>query len=431
MQKGYYAASFCRVLMARDFFTMDDFELTGRTVLLRVDINSPVDPATGQLLNDARIREHLTTIRELRHSKVVLLAHQSRPGKDDFTTLEAHAERIAALLGRPVRYVSSLFGRPAIEAIEAMQVGDVIVLENTRFYSEEEALADAKLEKMVKTHIVQRLAPHAEYFILDAFAAAHRAQPSLVGFCDVLPSLAGRVMERELTMLTQAVLNPERPKVAHLGGVKADDSIAVARHMLEKDIVDTVLTSGGVANIFLDASGVDPGDPTTELMRREIDDYDQALADSKDLLKKFRKRILLPTDVVLNDGGERRPVTVDSLPAKLLVYDIGLDTIARYVEVIRQAKTIFFNGPAGVFELEPFSVGTRELLTAVAESDGLSVVGGGHTVAAVEQFGLQDRIDHVSTGGGALINFLAGKELPLVMALRHSYRKFAKSGPKS
>jgi phosphoglycerate kinase len=166
-------------------------------------------------------------------------------------------------------------------------------------------------------------------------------------------------------------------------------------------------------------------------MRREIEDYDQALADSKDLLKKFRKRILLPTDVVLNDGGERRPVTVDSLPAKLLVYDIGLDTIARYVEVIRQAKTIFFNGPAGVFELEPFSVGTRELLTAVAESDGLSVVGGGHTVAAVEQFGLQDRIDHVSTGGGALINFLAGKELPLVMALRHSYRKFAKSGPKS
>ena len=422
---------FGRNRMARDYFTMDDFDLAGRTVLLRVDINSPIDPATGALLNDARIREHLTTIRDLRHSRVVLLAHQSRPGKDDFTSLEVHAERIGALLGRPVKFVPSLFGRPAIEAIETMGAGDVVVLENTRFYSEEEALADAKLEKMVKTHIVQRLAPHAEYFILDAFAAAHRAQPSLVGFCDVLPSLAGRVMERELTMLTQAVLNPERPKVAHLGGVKADDSIAVARHMLEKDIVDTVLTSGGVANIFLDASGVDPGDPTTELMRREIEDYDQALADSKDLLKKFRKRILLPTDVVLNNGGERRPVTVDSLPAKLLVYDIGLDTIARYVEVIRHAKTIFFNGPAGVFELEPFSVGTRELLTAVAESDGLSVVGGGHTVAAVEQFGLQDRIDHVSTGGGALINFLAGKELPLVMALRHSYKKFAKSGPKS
>src|SRR5438552_4020896 len=163
--------------MARDFFTMDDFDLSGRTVLLRVDINSPVDPATGQLLNDARIRE-------LRHSKTVVLAHQSRPGKDDFTTLEAHAERIGALLGRPVRYVSSLFGRPAIEAIEAMHPGDVVVLENTRFYAEEEALADAKLEKMAMTHIVRRLAPLASYFILDAFAAAHRAQPSLVGFCE-------------------------------------------------------------------------------------------------------------------------------------------------------------------------------------------------------------------------------------------------------
>src|SRR5437762_1913721 len=282
----------------------------------------------------------MTTIRELRHSKTVVLAHQSRPGRDDFTTLEAHAERIGALLGRPVRYVSSLFGRPAIEAIDAMQVGDVTVLENTRFYAEEEALADAKLEKMAKTHIVQRLAPHAEYFILDA-------------------------------------------------------------------------------------SGVDPGDPTTEFMRREIEDYEQARADSKGLLKKFPTRILLPTDVVLNDDGERRPVTVESLPAKLLVYDIGLDTIAHYVDVIHRAKTIFFNGPAGVFELDPFSVGTRELLTAVAESDGLSVVGGGHTVAAVEQFGLQDRIDHVSTGGGALINFLAGRELPLVTSLRHAYKKFA------
>jgi len=412
--------------MARDFFTMDDFDLAGHTVLVRVDINSPVDPATGQLLNDARIREHLATIRDLRHSKVVLLAHQSRPGKDDFTTLEAHAERLGALLGRPVRYVSSLFGKPAIEAIESMHVGDVIVLENTRFYSEEEALADAKLEKMARTHIVRRLAPHAQYFVLDAFAAAHRAQPSLVGFCEVLPSLAGRVMERELTTLTRAVADPARPKVVHLGGIKADDSIAVAKHMLEKNIVDTVLTSGGVANIFLDASGSDPGSPTTDFMRKEVEDYDAYIAHSKELLAKYPVRILLPTDVVLNDGGTRRPVLVEDLPAKLPVYDIGLDTIARYVDVIQRAKTIFFNGPAGVFELEAFSVGTRELLTAVAESDGTSIVGGGHTVAAAEQFGLQDRIDHVSTGGGALINFLAGKELPLVAALRHSYQKFGK-----
>jgi phosphoglycerate kinase len=412
--------------MARDFFTMDDFDLSGRTVLLRVDINSPIDPGTGDLLNDARIREHLTTIRELRHSKVALLAHQSRPGKDDFTTLEVHAERIGALLGRPVRYVPSLFGRPAIESIEAMRPGDVVVLENTRFYSEEEALADAPLEKMAKTHIVQRLAPHADYFVLDAFAAAHRSQPSLVGFCEVLPSLAGRVMERELTMLTRAIHDPSRPKIALLGGVKADDSIAVAKHMLEGDLVDGILTSGGVANLFLDAAGFDPGPATTDFMRREVDDYDAHRAMCKDLLTKYPRRILVPTDVVLNDRGEREPIPVSGLPARLPIYDIGLDTIARYVEEIRRAKTIFFNGPAGVFELEPFSVGTRELLTAIAEADGFSIVGGGHTVAAVEQLGLQDRIDHVSTGGGALINFLAGRELPLVSALKRSYKKFSK-----
>lgn len=415
-----------RAPMARDFFTMDDFDLSGRTVLLRVDINSPINPATGELLNDARIREHLATIRDLRHAKVALLAHQSRPGKDDFTTLEVHAERIAALLGRPVRYVSSLFGRPAVEAIESMHVGDIVVLENTRFFAEEEALADAKLEKMAKTHIVRRLAPLADYFVLDAFAAAHRAQPSLVGFCEVLPSLAGRVMERELSMLASAIQDPARPKIALLGGVKADDSIAVAKHMLEKGIVDKVLVSGGVANLLLDASGADPGAPTTDFMRREVEGYDASVAQSEELLAKHPGRVLLPTDVVLNDGGKRKPIRTVDLPSRLPVYDIGLDTIARYVDEARKAKTIFFNGPAGVFELEPFSVGTRELLTAVAESEAFSVVGGGHTVAALEQLGLQGRFGHVSTGGGALMNFLAGKELPLVTALRRSKGKFAK-----
>jgi len=234
-------------------------------------------------------------------------------------------------------------------------------------------------------------------------------------------------MERELTMLAQAVQQPERPKIALLGGVKADDSIAVARHMLEKDLVDSVLTSGGVANLFLDTAGIDPGKPTTDFMRREVEDYEAHRAMCNELLARFPGRILRPVDVVLNDDGVRKPVPVSDLPAKWPVYDIGLDTIAHYVDEIRRAKTIFVNGPAGVFELEPFSVGTRELLTAVAEADGFSIVGGGHTVAAVEQFGLADRIDHVSTGGGALINFLAGKELPLVTALKHSYKKFAKS----
>ncbi len=411
--------------MARAFFTMDDFDLSGRTVLLRVDINSPIDPITKTLLNDARLREHLSTIRDLRGSKVVVLAHQSRPGKDDYTSLEPHAERLSVLLGRPVKFVDGLYNKAALDAIRTLDTGEVLVLENVRFFAEEDALADQKIEKMAKTHIVQKLAPLAQYFVLDAFATAHRAQPSLVGFVDVLPTLAGRVMEKELTMLNRAIQSQERPKIAIFGGVKADDSVAVTKHMLEKGIVDKVLTTGGVANMFLQAAGKDPGALTTEFMEKEVEEYDVYVGQCKELLTKYHDRILLPSDVILNDGGKRKPVLVEDLPATLQVYDIGLDTIARYIEEIRAAKTVFFNGPAGVFEKDEFSVGTRELLQAIAESDAFSVVGGGHTVAAVEQYGLEDAMGHVSTGGGALINYLAGKELPLVTALERSYKKFS------
>jgi phosphoglycerate kinase len=411
--------------MARSFFTMDDFDLSGATVLLRVDINSPIDPASGTLLNDARLREHIATIKDLRGSRVAILAHQSRPGKDDFTSLAAHAERLGALLGHAVKFVDSVFGREALEAIRDLQPGDVLLLENVRFYAEEEALADQKIEKMAKTHIVRKLAPLAQYFVLDAFAAAHRAQPSLVGFCDAMPTLAGRVMEKELTMLDRAVRSTERPKIAIFGGVKADDSIAVTKHMLDNGIVDKVLTTGGVANMFLHAAGKDPGKPTTDFMRKEVGEYEKYVAACKELLAKYASRILLPTDVVLDEGGRRRPVQASELPSNLPVHDIGLDTIARYVGEVRAAKVVFFNGPAGVFEKEEFALGTREILRAIAEADAFTVVGGGHTVAAVEEYGLQDSINHVSTGGGALINYLAGRELPLVTALERSHAKFS------
>ena len=413
--------------MGRDFFTMDDFGLAGSTVLLRVDINSPIDPATGRLLNDARIREHLATIRDLREARVAVLAHQSRPGKDDFTTMESHAERMAALLGRPVRYVDSLFGKAAIDAIQAMKAGDVILLENTRFFAEEEALADAKPEKMAKAMMVRRLAPLAQYFVLDAFAAAHRAQPSLCGFAEVMPALAGRVMEREITMVSRAMESQERPKLAIFGGIKADDSIAVTRHMLTNGVVDKVLTAGGVANVFLAAKGIDPGPATTEFMRKEVEDYDAYVAACKELLAKFPGRIELPIDVAVNEDGTRRNLHLSELPSKHQVYDIGLDTIVHYQNEIDLARTIILNGPAGVFELEEFSLGTREIFAAVANAAAFKVVGGGHTVTVVEEMGLQRKIDHVSTGGGALINFLAGKELPLITALKRSHAKFAKA----
>jgi len=413
--------------MARDFHVLEDFDLDGKTVLCRVDINSPIDPGSGRLLNDARLREHLVTLRDLRGAKVALLAHQSRPGKDDYTTLEAHAERLGYLLGRPVTYVDSLFGSSALTAIDAMSAGDVVLLENARFYAEEEALADAKPEKMANTHIVRRLAPHAQYFCLDAFAAAHRAQPTLCGFAEVLPTFAGRVMQRELEMLDRAMTSTERPKIAIFGGIKIDDSIEVTKHMLAANVVEKVLTTGGVATAFLQAQGHDLGSPTTEFMRKEIEGYDALVEQCTLLLTKFLGRIEVPTDLVANNNGHRQALRLKELPAAHPIADIGLDTIVRYGAEIAAAKTVILNGPAGVFEIEEFSTGTRELFRAVAESEAFTVVGGGHTVAAVEQYGLQDKIDHVSTGGGALIHYLSGKTLPLVEALRRSRKKFPKA----
>src|SRR3990172_3464366 len=410
--------------MGRNFYTLDDFNVAGSTVLLRVDINSPIDPSTGRILNDARVREPLDTIRDLANTRLAILAHQSRPGRDDFTTLEAHADRMSALLGRPVRYVDSLFGAHAIDAIRGMKVGDIVLLENTRFFAEEEALADAKFEKMAKAMMVRKLAPLAQYFVLDAFAAAHRAQPSLCGFAEVLPSLAGRVVEREVAMVSRAMESQERPKVAIFGGIKADDSIAVTRHMLANGIVDKVLTAGGVATLFLLAKGIDMGYPTKEILEREMSDLDLHVQRCKDLLAKYPGRIEMPIDLAVNDSGTRKNVHIGEFPSKFPVYDVGLDTIVHYQNEVDLARIIIMNGPAGVFELEEFSLGTREIFPAGANSAAFTVVGGGHTVAVVEQLGLEKKIDHLSTGGGALINYLAGKELPLITALTRSREKF-------
>jgi phosphoglycerate kinase len=408
-----------------EFLTLDDVDVSGKTVLVRVDINSPLDPKSGRILSDARIREHLVTLRDLRAAKVAVLAHQGRAGKDDCVPLDSHAERLGSLLGRPVRYVDDLIGSTAQDAIRNLREGEVIVLENTRFYAEEDAFSDKPVEKMAKSHLVRRLAPLAQFFVLDAFAAAHRSQPSLVGFCEVIPTVAGRVVEQELTMLGRALASDAHPKLAIFGGIKADDSLAVSRHMLEKEVVDQILTTGGVALLLLDAKGVDLGKATRAVLEKEIEGYADEVGDARALLAKFGDRIEVPRDVALNVDGKRVEVPVSELPAEHAIADIGLETIGHFATVIAGAKTIIMNGPAGIFELEPFAVGTRELFSAVAEADAFTVIGGGHTVAVAEALGLERKFGHVSTGGGALINFLAGKPLPLVDALRRSKAKFA------
>ncbi|MEE9489996.1 MAG: phosphoglycerate kinase, partial [Thermoplasmata archaeon] len=220
--------------MGEEFLTLDDFDLKGKSVLVRVDINSPIDPSSGRILNDSRIRSHVETLQDLQESKTVIMAHQSRPGKADFTTLKAHADRLSYLLGRRVGYVDSLFGSKAIEAIKNMSVGDMLILENTRMFSEEIILQNRTLARQSRSHIVRSLAPHLDFFVHDAFAAAHRSQPSLVGFSEVLTTIAGRVMEKELDALGRFLGGVQKPNVAILGGVKADDSIDIARNLLER-----------------------------------------------------------------------------------------------------------------------------------------------------------------------------------------------------
>lgn len=410
-----------------DFFTLEDFNLAEKTVLVRIDINSPVNPHTGKLLSDTRLRIHTETIKRLRLSKVVLLAHQSRPGKADFISLKEHAERLTKIVGRPVAHVDDLLGSMARNAIKNMKSGDIILLENTRLYSEEVVLKGTSMEKQANSHIVKNIAPLVDYFVNDAFAAAHRSQPSLIGFMDTLPTLAGKVMEKELQTLQKILEGNIHPCVAVLGGIKVDDSVTVAKYILEKGIVDILLTSGVVGHTFLKAKGIDLGKVNEKFCNTEVPGYPKLVNDAKELLSKYEEKIRIPIDVAVDKDGKRVLIKVDQLPQDFPIYDLGLDTILSYIAEIKKANLIIINGPAGLFEVEEFSLGTNEIFSATAESKAFSVMGGGETTAVLDRLGLSDRIDHVSTGGGALINLLAGKSMPVVDGLIKSKLRFNKT----
>jgi phosphoglycerate kinase len=410
--------------MSKDFFTMDDFDLKGKTLLLRVDINSPINPSTGEILDDTRICHHIKTIGELYDSKVVLLAHQSRPGKKDFTSMEKHAKKLSYRLNKKVNYIDDFFGSRALSKVKNMKKGDVVLLENARFYAEEHVLKGKDYSKQAGTHMVSHLAERADYFINDAFAAAHRAQPSLTGFTEVLPSLAGRVMEKEIKMLEKAMHNKQRPSMAILGGIKVFDTLEIMRNMFNNKVVDKVLTTGVVANIFLLARDHDLGEPNISFLEREVGEYEELTDQAKSLDSEFGDNIVVPTDLVLNDNGKRKAILLSELPAKLRIFDIGLDTAVEYRKQILEAKNLILNGPAGVFEIEEFAVGTTIIYNAIAESKGFSVIGGGETVAAARNLNLERKVDHISIGGGACISFLAGKSMPAIDALKHSKKLY-------
>jgi len=405
--------------------TLDDVDVKGKTVLLRVDFNSPVDPETKKILDDTRIKAHAeTTIKELseKGAKVVILAHQGRPGEPDFISLEQHTKRLSEILGKPVRYVDDLYGEEAKRAIRELKPGEIIVLKNTRTYPYERKSKPP--EEHAKSDFIKELASLADLFVNDAFSAAHRSHASVVGFAAVLPSVAGRIMERELKALARVLESPEKPCIFILGGAKADDSLKISQYVLDNNIADYVLTGGITGHLFLAATGVDLGGPNMALLEKQkvLD----LIPGIKELMAKYPGKIKVPADVAIEIDGERKEISTKNLPTEYPIYDIGTETIKEYSRIIGEAKSIVVSGPPGVYEREEFRKGTKEILEAVANSKAFSLVGGGHTVAAVQELGLADKMSYISTAGGALIEFLMGSKLPGVVALEKAAERAEK-----
>jgi len=409
--------------MTKDFFTLDDFDLDRRTVFLRLDINSPIFPETGELLDDTRIKLHLPTLRRLRNAKVVIFAHQSRPGKKDFVPLMTHAKRLEYYLKRPVIYLDSFIGKNVIKAIKEMVPGNIVLLENTRFSAEEALIKKYNgkdFSDQANTYFIKSLATYGDYFVNDAFSASHRSQPSLVGFTECMPSMAGDLMKKELTVLCSALISGKKPLVVFLSGAKADDSVAIAKNMLEKGIATRILTGGVVANIFLIAKGYDIGAPSHDFIMKKVPDHGAVLKTAKKLVKRYENKIVVPEDVALNVNDKRMDVAVENLPAEGPIHDIGINTVVKYSQEILEAGTVIANGPAGVFEIKNFAFGTRQIFKAIGDSKGFSIVGGGETARVVAELSLHDKINHVSSGGGACITFLSNGEMPARDALIRS-----------
>ncbi len=402
-----------------DFPILRDFNLAGKRVLLRVDINSPMEPDTGEILDDARLRGHLPTIQALGRSKIAILAHQSRPGLRDFTTLEMHAKRLGGLLGTDVRYVDDVFGRAAQEEIKSLKEGEVLMLENVRFCSEEVSSDVVGLppKEQANTHLVQKLSANADFYVNDAFAVSHRSQPSIVGFPMVLPSCAGMLMEKEISMLLKVLDSEERPRVFAFGGAKAGEAFAIIAKVLERNVADLILASGVVGNIFLSASGCDIGKANLDFLAGKK--LDGLVPKAKEILKRYPKKVMPPIDLAFKKNGSRIEQSAKKFPDQKIL-DIGIETIVQFSSVIQDAKILVANGPCGVFEQESFSLGTEELLKAIADSKAYSVIGGGHLAAIAHSMSLADNFSYISTGGKAAMAFLANDKLPGIEVLKDS-----------
>ena len=388
--------------------TIRDIEVAGKKVLVRCDFNVPLDSETGKITDNRRIRAALPTINYLldNNAKVILCSHLGRP-KGEVNpkySLKPVAEELSKLLNKKVTLAKDVIGEDAEKLTSNMENGDIILLENVRFHKEEEK-NDPEFAK--------KLASFAEIYVNDAFGTAHRAHASTAGVADYLPAVSGFLIEKELEFLGSSLDNPERPFVAILGGAKVSDKIGVIENLLEK--VDTLLIGGGMAYTFYKAQGHGIGTSICEEDKLDL---------AKEILEKAKQKgvnLLLPVDNHVSseysNDGESKFVESTEIPEGFMGLDIGPKTIENFKNVIKTAKTILWNGPLGVSEFDKFAEGTNQIAKALAESKAVTIIGGGDSAAAIEKMGLADKMTHISTGGGASLEFLEGKVLPGIACL--------------
>ncbi|WP_192598696.1 phosphoglycerate kinase [Sporosarcina limicola] len=387
--------------------TMKDMQLEGKRVFCRVDFNVPMED--GKVTDDTRIRAAIPTIDYLTNhgAKVILASHLGRPKGEvnEDMRLTATGEKLAELIGKSVTKLDTSIGDEVKQAISTMENGDIVLLENVRFHAGEEK-NDPELAK--------EFAALADLFINDAFGAAHRAHASTAGIAAYIPAVSGLLLEKELDVLGKALTEPERPFTAIIGGAKVKDKIGVIDHLLDK--VDNLLIGGGLSYTFSKAQGYETGNSLVEEDKIEL---------AKSFITKAKEKgvnLYLPVDAIVADefskDAKTKTVSINSIPKGWMGLDIGPETAELYANVIKNSKLIIWNGPMGVFEMESFAAGTKRVAEAMAETQAYTVIGGGDSAAAVEKFGVGDKMDHISTGGGASLEFMEGKDLPGVTALK-------------
>lgn len=406
--------------------SLDAYDLEGQTILYRVDVNSPLNPIDKTLLDDSRLRTIQPTLQLLSKSKVVILAHQSRPGKDDFSDMSQHSARLSQIINRDIMFIPDICNDSTISKIRDMKNGDILFLDNMRIHGEEYGKKYENWQNTEESEIVTKLSSVADLYVTDAFAAAHRKSPTLTGFATKLPCIPGNLMMSEISNLKTAIDNPPRPYLAILGGAKADDSLRVALNLIQKNIIDKIAFVGVVGNLMIWANGYDIGNRNKDFIINTIGDvFDETWDMAQKLVNKHSDLLVLPTDIAVEINEERIPMQLDELPTEYPIYDVGLQSLMNLRPIILNSKCILWNGPASFFEKPGFAFGTIEILNMCIETEALTIIGGGHTSALVSSRGVADKVTHNSTGGGSTMCLLSGENMPVIESLIKSAAIFS------